>query len=95
MAGGLGMSTEVKTVTFSLRDARKAPPKKRAKAAINLLRRLAKRHGKAEVVKISTEVAKKIWEKGARNPPRKLKVVLEKEEDTVYVRLEGEKKEEE
>ena len=89
------MSEQAKVLTFSLRDARKAPPKKRAKAAINLLRRLAKRHGKAEIVKISTEVAKKIWERGARNPPRKIRVVLEKEEDTVYVKLEGEKTEKE
>ena len=89
------MSEETKIITFSLRDARKAPPKKRAKAAINLLRRLAKRHGKAEVVKISNEVAKKIWERGIKNPPRKLRVVLEKEEDTVYVKLESELKEEE
>ena len=88
------MSEQVKVLTFSLRDARKAPPKKRAKAAINLLKRLAKRHGKAENVKISPEVARKIWERGARNPPRKLRVALEKEEDTVYVRLEGESKEE-
>ena len=89
------MSAEAKIITFSLREARKAPPKKRAKVAMNLLRKLAKRHGKAEIVKISNEVAKKIWERGVRNPPRKLKVVLEKEEDTVYVRLEGEKTEEE
>jgi len=88
------MAEETKILTFSLRDARKAPPKKRAKAAINLLRKLAKRHGKAEVVKISQEVSKKIWERGARNPPRKIKVVLEKEEDTVYVKLEGEREEE-
>ena len=89
------MSAETKILTFSLRDARKAPPRKRAKVAVNLLRRLARRHGKAEVVKISNEVAKKIWERGARNPPRKIRVVLEKEEDTVYVRLEEEMREEE
>jgi len=89
------MSKEVKVLTVPLREAWKAARTRRAKAAISILRDFAKRHGKAPNVKISNAVAEKIWEKGIQNPPRRINVVLEKEEDTVFVRLEDEVKAEE
>ncbi|MDJ0269893.1 MAG: 60S ribosomal protein L31 [Aigarchaeota archaeon] len=88
------MSEDTKTLVVPLRDAWKAAPARRAKVAMNILRAFARRHGKAPYVKISPAVAQKIWERGIRHPPRRIKVVLEKEEDTVYVRLEGEAVEE-
>ncbi|MEM2236906.1 MAG: 50S ribosomal protein L31e [Candidatus Caldarchaeum sp.] len=78
-----------------LAKAWKASRLRRADAAIRLVREFARRHTKAANVKISPKVSEKIWEKGRQNPPRRIRVVFEKEdENTVVVMLEGEKREE-
>jgi ribosomal protein L31E len=47
-------------------------------------------------VKISPKVSELVWRDGRQNPPRRVRVVFEKTDDeTVYVRLEGETAEEE
>jgi len=85
----------LRTYVIPLRDAWKASRLKRADAAIRLVREFAKRHFKAEYVKISPAVSEKIWGRSRQNPPRRIKVVIEREDEkTVVVRLEGEKKEE-
>ena len=82
--------------TIPLADAWKASRLRRADAAIRLIREYARRHAKAPNVKISPKVTELVWRDGRQNPPRRVRVVLEKTDDeTVYVRLEGEKTEEE
>lgn len=71
-----------------LRDAWKASRKRRAERAVNILRNFAMRHMKANIVKISEEVNEFIWSRGIQNPPRRIKVLIEKDEDgTVRILL--------
>ena len=74
-----------------LRDAWKASRLRRTDAAVRLVKEYAMRHGKASVVKISPKVNEILWANSRQSPPRRIRVVLEKEdEDTVVVRLENE-----
>ncbi|MEM1574981.1 MAG: 50S ribosomal protein L31e [Nitrososphaerota archaeon] len=79
-----------------LRDVWEAPKKKRAKKAIRIIKDFAKRHMKAEEIKISEKVNELIWSRGIEKPPRKIKVVMKKDKDNIVkVELIGESKEEE
>jgi large subunit ribosomal protein L31e len=81
--------------TIPLRDVWKAPKKKRAEKAIRIIRDFAKRHMKAEEVKISEEVNELIWSRGIEKPPRRIKVIMKKDKDNIVkVELIGESKEE-
>lgn len=66
-----------------LRDAYEASRRRRAKRAINIIREFARRHMKAEEVKISEGVNQMIWDRGAEKPPRRIKVVMRKDKDGV------------
>ncbi|MEM2114929.1 MAG: 50S ribosomal protein L31e [Candidatus Caldarchaeum sp.] len=82
---------DVRAYTVPLDDAWKASRLRRADAAVRLVREFVQRHSKAENVKLSPKVVERIWMNGRQNPPRRIKIVLEKEDDeTVVVRLEGE-----
>lgn len=62
---------------------------RRAKKAVNYLRRFISRHMKTPDVKISEEVNRYIWRNGIRNPPRRIKVrVLLGDDQVAYVFLE-------
>ncbi len=61
---------------------------RRAKKAVNFLRRFMIRHMKSVDVKISPEVNEYIWRNGIRNPPRRIKVrAVLGNDDVVYVML--------
>jgi ribosomal protein L31E len=64
---------EEKILTIPLREAWRAPRKKRAKAAIRILREQFKRHIKKDT-KFDISVNKAIWKRSITNPPRKIKV---------------------
>lgn len=82
--------------TVSLRDVYEASRRRRAKRAINLLREFARRHMKAEDVRISEGVNQLIWSRGAEKPPRRITVLMKKDKDgVVKVMLPGEVSEEE
>ena len=57
------------------------PKQRRSKRAVSILREFAMRHGKTEQIKISEEVSEKIWERGIRHPPRRIKVRLVKDKE--------------
>ncbi len=71
------------------REFRKVPRWRRAKRAIAALKKFMKRHMKSENIKIEQELNEKIWERGAKNPYPKIKVVARKEDDEVRVQLFG------
>ena len=74
--------------TVPLRVAFEAPPYRRTKIAIRLIREFATRHMKASEVKIKEEVNKQIWARGIKKPPRRIKLEMERDEDgVVSVRL--------
>jgi len=82
--------------TVPLRDAYEASRKRRAKKAINILRKFAQRHMKAEDVRISEGVNQLIWSRGAEKPPKKITVLMRKDKDgIVRVMLPGEVEKEE
>ncbi len=68
-----------------LGKARKGPRNKWAKKSIRFLREYMERHFKPESLIISQEVNEKIWEKGIKKPPRKLKVRATKNIDGLVV----------
>jgi len=69
--------------TVPLRDAYEASRKRRAKKAINLLRKFAQRHMKTEDVRISGGVNQLIWSRGAEKPPKKITVLMRKDKDGI------------
>ncbi len=65
-----------------------APPYRRAKKAITVIRAFATRHMKATQVKIEAEVNEVVWARGIKHPPRRMKLEMERDEDgVVTVRL--------
>ncbi|MHA1688824.1 MAG: 50S ribosomal protein L31e [Promethearchaeota archaeon] len=65
--------------------ARRGPRNKWAKKAIRYLREYVQRHFKPESLIISQEVNEKIWERGIKKPPRKIKVRATKNVDGLVV----------
>lgn len=68
-----------------LAKARRGPRNKWAKKAIRFLKEYMERHFKPESLIISQEVNEKIWERGIKKPPRKLKVRATKNIDGLVV----------
>jgi large subunit ribosomal protein L31e len=60
-----------------------APPYRRAKKAIIVIKRFATRHMKATEVKIDSEVNELVWERGIRHPPRRLTLEMKRDEDGI------------
>ncbi len=60
-----------------------APPYRRAKKAIVVIRAFATRHMKATQVKVDAEVNELIWSRGIKHPPRRLTLEMERDEDGV------------
>ena len=57
------------------------PKQRRSKRAVKILKNFAVKHGESEQVKISEEINELIWDKGIRNPPRKIKVRIVKDKE--------------
>src|SRR3989344_3811168 len=63
-----------KIFIISLRkEVLKTPIYKRAKKAISTVKNYIKKHLKVEEVKLGENLNKKIWEKGSKKPPGKIK----------------------
>ncbi len=60
-----------------------APPYRRAKVAIRVIREFTTRHMKATEVGIAEEVNELIWARGIRHPPRRIKLEMERDEDGI------------
>ena len=60
-----------------------APPYRRAKVAIRLIKEFAERHMKAEEVKIDSEVNESVWARGIKKPPRRIRLEMERDEDGI------------
>jgi large subunit ribosomal protein L31e len=88
----MSSSTNVEPLTrvhmVPLRRAFEAPKYRRTKVAIRVIREFTTRHMKATEVKIDKEVNILLWSKGITNPPRRIKLEMERDEDgVVSVRL--------
>jgi len=71
-----------------LRRAFEAPRYRRSKVAVRIIREFTTKHMKATEVKIEEGVNERIWSRGIRNPPRRIRLEMERDEDgVVSVRL--------
>jgi len=67
--------------TINLGKVLLSPSNQRAKRAINMIREFASKHMKSENIKIEEEISHLVWARGIRNPPRKIRVKITKDDD--------------
>ena len=85
---------EESVFTVNFRKAWITPEYKRTNRVVSILREFAKRHMKTEDIKIDQYLNRYLWRRGKRNPPRKVRVRMTKDEtDTVVLSLYEESKE--
>jgi large subunit ribosomal protein L31e len=84
---------EERIYTIPLQDAYTKPSTKRAKRAVVILRSFVSRHMKVpeDSVSISSDTNSLIWRDGMKKPPRRIKVKVSKDKETVKVTLLDEK----
>ena len=76
------MSQELERVyTIPLGKVKISQSQHRAVRAINMIREFARHHMKVETIKIDEELARHIWARGVRSPPRKIKVRMSKTDE--------------
>ncbi|RNJ78488.1 MAG: 50S ribosomal protein L31 [Nitrosopumilus sp. B06] len=76
------MSQDVERVyTINLGKVLLSQSQHRAVRAINMIKEFARHHMKTESIKIEEELAQKIWSRGVRSPPRKIRVRMSKTDE--------------
>ena len=76
------MSQELERVyTINLGKVLLSPDNQRAKRAINMVKEFARHHMKTQEIKIEGELNQKIWERGIKHPPRKIRVRMTKTDE--------------
>jgi len=76
------MSQELERVyTIPLGKVRISQSQHRSVRAINMIREFARHHMKVETIKIDEELARAMWVRGVRNPPRKVRVRMSKTDE--------------
>ena len=74
--------------TVNFRKAWITPEYKRTNRVIGILREFAIRHMKTDDIKIDQYLNRYLWRRGKRNPPRRIRVRMTKDEtDTVVISL--------
>ena len=76
----------------NLGKAWNTPRYKRTDRVLNMIREFAKKHMKAEKVKIEQDLNRSLWYRGKTNPPRTVRVRMIREDDVVTVSSFGEPK---
>ena len=79
-----------KVYTIPLRGWMKEPRSKRSKRAVREVQAFVAKHTKSKIVKISKGVNELIFSRGFQKPPRRIKVEVNGDKETVQVRLPGE-----
>ncbi len=77
------MEELTRTYVVPLGVVYEAPPYRRAKKAIAVIREFATRHMKAKQVSIDVGVNELIWARGIKHPPRRITLEMERDEDGV------------
>ena len=72
---------EERIYTVPLGRAWVAPRYRRAEKAVTVLRKFVQRHMKPEEIIIDPSVNEAIWARGIKNPPRKIRVRLSKDDE--------------
>jgi large subunit ribosomal protein L31e len=79
------LSEEERVYTVPLGKAWAAQGYRRAEKAMTLLRKFTERHMKPTEVIIDPSVNERLWARGIRNPPRKIRVKMTKDDEGVVV----------
>jgi large subunit ribosomal protein L31e len=79
------LSEEERVYTVPLGRAWTAQSYRRAEKAMMVLRKFTERHMKPTGVVIDPTVNEYIWARGIRNPPRKIRVKMTKDDEGVVV----------
>jgi large subunit ribosomal protein L31e len=77
------LSSEERIYTVPFGKAWNVPKYRRAEKAITILRQFTQRHMKPEEIIIDPTVNEAIWARGIKNPPRKIRVRLSKDDEGV------------
>jgi large subunit ribosomal protein L31e len=77
------MEELTRTYVVPLGVVYEAPPYRRAKKAVAVIRDFATRHMKAKQVSIDVGVNELIWARGIKHPPRRITLEMERDEDGV------------
>ena len=77
------MEELTRTYVVPLGVVYEAPPYRRAKKAVAIIREFATRHMKAQQGSIDSKVNELIWARGIRHPPRRISLEMERDEDGV------------
>jgi len=77
------MEELTRTYVVPLGVVYEAPPYRRAKKAVAVVRDFATRHMKAKQVSIDADVNELIWARGIKHPPRRITLEMERDEDGV------------
>jgi len=77
------MEELTRTYVVPLGVVYEAPPYRRAKKAVAVIREFATRHMKATQVSIDADVNELIWARGIKHPPRRITLEMERDEDGV------------
>lgn len=73
--------------TINLGRAWLTPQYKRTDRVINMIKEFAEKHMKSPDVKLDQDLNRQIWSRGKTNPPRKLRVKMEKDDDGIVTVL--------
>jgi len=76
-----------KVFNIPLRDAFEKQRNKRASNASKIIRAFLVKNMKVESVKIGKSINDSLWKSGIENPPRKVRIHVVKEGDSVYAEL--------
>ena len=76
-------STRIYTV--NLAKAWDTPKYRRTDRVINIIKEFTERHMQSNKVKIDQDLNRHIWSRGKRNPPRKIRLRMIKEDDDTVV----------
>ena len=72
---------EEKIFVIPLRKVKKVPQYKRARRAAKMVREYLARHMKSEEIKLDPKINEKLFERGVKKPPAKIRVKAVKDED--------------
>jgi len=70
-----------------LRKVKNVPRTIRSPRAVRLVKEFIKKHMKAEEINIDSSVNEKLWERGIKKPPSKIKVKTTEEDGIIAVTL--------
>ncbi|MFH1821175.1 MAG: 50S ribosomal protein L31e [Methanobacteriota archaeon] len=72
---------EEKIFVIPLGEVKRAPHYKRARRAAKIVREYLVRHMKSEEIKLDPKINEKLFERGVKKPPTKIRVKAIKDED--------------